>query len=834
MNNTYPYNKEGVNYAVESLNNIFNHTASISCLKTTNRTHKNSQENEKWFDRDCKAIRKNVRLLSNQKHRRPNDPGLRLNYFNELKKYKNTLRKKREQFTQNQLKKIEESIDSNNFWKNWNTLNKKKHEELAIQDGEIWKSHFENLYSKCGRNPEQTEIYQKMIDMENTINEYQNPLDYPITDTELTEKLQGLQPKKACGPDGILNEMLTNISHNLRLAILKLFNFILSVGYFPDVWNKGLITPLFKSGDKSDPNNYRGICVSSNLGKLFCSILNQRIINFLIEHNALSRSQIGFLPKCRTSDHIFTLHTLIDKYVHQNKTKIFACFIDFQKAFDSIWHNGLFFKLLETGIGGKTFKIIKTMYSNNKCAIRIGNKHTEFFSQERGVRQGCPLSPTLFNIYINELANTIQHSAGPGLALQDTEVKCLLYADDLVLLSPSKEGLQHHMDKVANFCQTWALKMNPKKTKVLVFRKRSRLQGNTDNFKIGNTKIDQTCNYTYLGITLTSTGNFGLAAKELKEKAKRAFYAIKRSIKLDIPIRIWLKIFKSVIEPIALYGCEVWGPATKGDFSNWDKHPTEALHAEFCKSILRVQRKTPNNACRAELGQYPLIIDIQKRAVKFWQHLKMSDPHSLHYQALKCQELNIGRSPLTQLVLRLSDLAPNLITEAQDNDSVARKIRPNQITNTEKENYITYWKEATKTQSKLQCYLTLKREYSTATYLNTVKDTKLRKTLTMYRLSEHHLAIERGRHRQTWLPREERLCSQCSLGAVETEVHFLTECHKYETIRKGSFDRFNLVIPGFQTLTGEAKLPYILGEDRDLANLAAGYVAACHNLRDSH
>ena len=145
------------------MNNIFNHTASISFLKTTNRTHKNSQENEKWVDRDCKAIRKNVRLLSNQKHRHPNDPGLRLSYFNELIKYKNTLRKKREQFTQNQLKKIEESIDSNNFWNNWNTLNKMKHEELAIQDGEIWRSHFENLYSKCGRNPEQTQIYQKLL-----------------------------------------------------------------------------------------------------------------------------------------------------------------------------------------------------------------------------------------------------------------------------------------------------------------------------------------------------------------------------------------------------------------------------------------------------------------------------------------------------------------------------------------------------------------------------------------------------------------------------------------------------------------------------------------------
>ncbi len=100
--------------------------------------------------------------------------------------------------------------------------------------------------------------------------------------------------------------------------------------------------------------------MSSNLGKLFSSILNNRIVNFLNEHNVLSPSQIGFLPNYRTTDHIYTLHTLINKHVKQTKNgKIFACFIDFKKAFDSIWHDGLYYKLLQSGVGGKVYDIIK-------------------------------------------------------------------------------------------------------------------------------------------------------------------------------------------------------------------------------------------------------------------------------------------------------------------------------------------------------------------------------------------------------------------------------------------------------------------------------------------
>ncbi len=108
------------------------------------------------------------------------------------------------------------------------------------------------------------------------------------------------------------------------------------------------------------------------------------------------------------------------------------------------------------------------------------------------------------------------------------------------------------------------------------------------------TKIEHATNYTYLGLKISATGKLNLAVNELKEKARRAFYAIKKSIQIEIPIRIWLKIFQSVIEPIALYGSEVWGPLLNHEFEKWDKNPIEALHAEFCKSILRVQRNTPN------------------------------------------------------------------------------------------------------------------------------------------------------------------------------------------------------------------------------------------------
>ena len=122
------------------------------------------------------------------------------------------------------------------------------------------------------------------------------------------------------------------------------------------------------------------ICVSSCLGKLFFSILNQRLLEHVTSLNILHKSQIGFLPKNRTSDHLVTLRTVIDKYAHYHGEKVYACFADFRKAFDSVWHDGLLHKLLQIGVGGCFYKLIKNRYSNSSCALKIGTSQTRLLA----------------------------------------------------------------------------------------------------------------------------------------------------------------------------------------------------------------------------------------------------------------------------------------------------------------------------------------------------------------------------------------------------------------------------------------------------------------------
>ena len=197
------------------------------------------------------------------------------------------------------------------------------------------------------------------------------------------------------------NKMIKSSVKILLKGYHKLFNLILEGGCFPDQWCERLITPIFTAGDKNDPNNYSGTCVTSNVGKFFRMILNQPLDTFSQENNLIHPSQNGFIPGHRTADDIFTLKTLLGKQLSQNRNeKVYACFGDFEKAFDSVWHERLFFKLLKNKIGGNFYSLIRSLYSNSKCAIKQAKTRTPFFSYSKGVCQGCILSLLLFNIYI--------------------------------------------------------------------------------------------------------------------------------------------------------------------------------------------------------------------------------------------------------------------------------------------------------------------------------------------------------------------------------------------------------------------------------------------------
>ena len=114
--------------------------------------------------------------------------------------------------------------------------------------------------------------------------------------------------------------------------------------------------------------------------------------------NKFCNVQFGFRPNMRTTDSVFVLKTLINKYVNLEKKPIYSCFIDLRKAFDSVWRKGLFYKLVKSGIGTKTINIIRGMYSKTKSSLKTDSGCTDYFDINVGVRQGDSLSPTLFNI----------------------------------------------------------------------------------------------------------------------------------------------------------------------------------------------------------------------------------------------------------------------------------------------------------------------------------------------------------------------------------------------------------------------------------------------------
>ena len=163
--------------------------------------------------------------------------------------------------------------------------------------------------------------------------------------------------------------------------------------------------------------------------------------------------------------------------------------MDLRKAFDSVWHNGLFNTLLKADVTGKTYNLIKSMYGNTTCSVKINGSVSEVFQYNKGVRQGCVLSPLLFNLFINELPSLLEHeSVHPFILPDGSKLSSLLYAEDLVILSQTATGLQNAIDLSSELCNSWKL-CKFKKTKVVIFQKKMR-QAQKYQFFIDQPSID--------------------------------------------------------------------------------------------------------------------------------------------------------------------------------------------------------------------------------------------------------------------------------------------------------------------------------------------------------
>ena len=239
-------------------------------------------------------------------------------------------------------------------------------------------------------------------------------LDFKICDKEITDAISKLKANKSGGLQLISNNMIKCAQNYILPSLKLLFNKVLTYGIYPKNWAHGYISPIFKSGSNNDPNNYRGITVAGCLGKLFNTILNSRLDNFLLQNKLINNCQIGFCKNSRTSDHMFVVKCIIDYYFSKG-SKVYTCFVDFQKAFDSVLHTAILLKLLELDIHGLFYNVIKSIYLQSTLCVKVNDKNTNTFKSLVGVRQGDVLSPNLFKIFINDLPSYLSSSPDPYL-----------------------------------------------------------------------------------------------------------------------------------------------------------------------------------------------------------------------------------------------------------------------------------------------------------------------------------------------------------------------------------------------------------------------------------
>ena len=241
----------------------------------------------------------------------------------------------------------------------------------------------------------------------NVGNEYSESetLNSPITEDEVSKAVKRLKNGKACGEDCILNEMIKAFSEDHLHLLTQTFYVVLLSGHIPNEWATGVIKPIYKNkGDINDPDNYRGITLLSCLGKLFTSVINERLTVFIDSNKIMSEAQAGFMKGYSTTDQIFTLKCIVELFLCQGR-RLFCTFVDYSKAFDSINRAILWKKLISCGIhvSGKVLRVILNMYKSIQSCAMANGMQSEFFESHVGLRQGENLSPLLVALFLNDM-----------------------------------------------------------------------------------------------------------------------------------------------------------------------------------------------------------------------------------------------------------------------------------------------------------------------------------------------------------------------------------------------------------------------------------------------
>ena len=392
-----------------------------------------------------------------------------------------------------------------------------------------------------------------------------------FTVDNVDKTLRRLKSSVSCGPDGVPNVILKNLTSSISVPLSYIFNSSFSSHYLPSQWLQAYVTPVFKKGIATDPCNYRPISLTCTCCKVMERIINDQLLHYLSIHKLITKSQHGFLRKRSTCTNL--LESINDWTLALDKRKTTdIAYIDFQKAFDSVSHPKLLKKLTAYNITGDLHRWIAAFLSNRSQSVKISNSLSESILVTSGVPQGSVLGPTLFLLFINDLVD----------CFHDVNCTVKLYADDVKLyssftLSAWSVDLNIALQRLVDWANMWQLPIAFKKC--LVHRLCSREETAPPDYKLGSHVLIWSEQTRDIGITMDINLKFDKHIANIVHTASsRAYLILKMFVTRDQQVLV--KAYTTYVRPLLEYCTPVWSPHLKKLI-----HMVENVQRRFTKRI---------------------------------------------------------------------------------------------------------------------------------------------------------------------------------------------------------------------------------------------------------
>lgn len=558
--------------------------------------------NKPWFDKECLSVKRQLGRQLRICRRTNFEQSSALEYLRLRGVYRRTLRSKKCIYQRAMVESLSNVENQSSFWREL------KRFKRTPGTCSLSLSQWENFYAG---------VYPPRIDVDMFFLDARHPfLDSDITMLELTAALRACKSSSSPGADQIGFEFLKALPQNWILYLLVLFNRIFHAERVPTDWSNILLVMLHKKGPVCDPNNYRGIALVNCTMKAFTQILLNRLTDWCSDGDVLPECQSGFRPSRGCADNVFVLMSIVHIHVRLRGRHVYAAFIDFKRAFDSVSHVRLWNKLHRVGVSSRIIRLCQQIYNQANIRIKVNNVLSLPFEVTTGVLQGEPLSPLFFSLFIADIEEYFRLRGAQGLNVDGVnDIMMLLYADDLVLLSDSPSDLNKKLGILNEYAELNGLEVNIDKTKVIEFGRgySKRLR---QRYYFGGRNIDVVGGFNYLGVWFSSSALFSQMSDRVLHNAKSALGSV-MNLMADAKVNSWearRRLYEALLLNTLFHCVGIWGLRYTDQI--------ERVQVGFFKRLLLLPKNTPNYLVRLEVGAVQLASTIFKAALSWLCRLR--------------------------------------------------------------------------------------------------------------------------------------------------------------------------------------------------------------------